>query len=215
MLERFSVPAFNRLLRANAWALERLRPHAGKTALLTCAPAALKVTVREGGELAPAAPEVRPDLTIHATAPLLLRLAAGDEAARSQVTVSGDVQFAATLDHLRRNLAWDYEEDLARVLGDVLAHRAAGAGRELDRWARSTVLNVSRAFTEYWTHERPLIASREALDELHAEIDRLRDDAERLEKRIELVRQSAAPPGIPAGSPEPPTASAESGDRTH
>ena len=32
MFEPLAVPAINRLLRTNSWALERLRPHAGKTA---------------------------------------------------------------------------------------------------------------------------------------------------------------------------------------
>jgi ubiquinone biosynthesis accessory factor UbiJ len=198
MFEPLSVPALNRLLRASGWALERLRPHAGKTARLVCPPFALSVTVLESGEFAAASAEAQPDVTIRATAPLLLRLAAGDEAARSDVTVSGDVQFAATIDLLRRTLGWDYEDDLSRIFGDVVAHRAVSAGRELDRWARAALHNLGLAMAEYWTHERPLIASSQSLQEFNEEIDQLRDDAERLEKRMELLeRRMNAPEHAP------------------
>ena len=43
--------AINRLLRANTWALERLRAHAGKSAVLSCPPLEARVTVLASGEL--------------------------------------------------------------------------------------------------------------------------------------------------------------------
>ena len=187
MFEALAVPAINRLLRANSWALESLRAHAHKTALFVCPPFALKMTVLETGELAAANAEANPDATISATPGVLLRLAARDESAWNAADVAGDVQFAAAIDQVRRNLEWDYEEDLSRVFGDVAAHRLASAARELDRWGRESVLSVGRALTEYATHESPVLANPRAIDEFNADIDALRDDVERLEKRLDLL----------------------------
>ncbi|MGZ8196771.1 MAG: ubiquinone biosynthesis accessory factor UbiJ [Burkholderiales bacterium] len=195
MLEVFAVPALNRLLRSSPWALERLQPHAGKTALLACPPVELKLTVTESGELTPAVAETQPDVTIETTPGLLLRVVSGDENAWGEAQVHGDVQLAGAIDYLRRNLNWDYEEDLSRIFGDIVAHRMVSAAHGLQRWGRSAAVNVARAVGEYATHENPQIASAQALEEFNAEVDRVRDDVERLEKRIELLQQSLAARG--------------------
>ena len=189
MFETLTLPPINRLLRANSWALDRLRPHAGKTALFSCPPGELRVTVLESGELAPAASDARPDVTIVATPGVLLRLAARDAGAWQAVQVTGDVDLAAAIDYVRTNIAWDYEEDLSRVFGDIAAHRIAGAVRELDRWGRSAALNVAQSFAEYATHEQPMIASAQAIDAFAREVDETRDAVERLEKRIALLEK--------------------------
>jgi ubiquinone biosynthesis protein UbiJ len=195
MFEPLAVPAINRLLRANAWALEKLTAHAGKTAVLACAPFEVRLTVLATGEVAAAARETAPDVTITVTPGSLLRLAARDESAWNAARVSGDVQFAAAIDYVRRNLEWDYEEDLSRVFGDIAAHRIAGAVREIDRWGRAAALNLGQSFAEYAMYEQPLLASRRAVEEFNREVDEVRDHAARLEKRIELLcrRLSGAP----------------------
>jgi ubiquinone biosynthesis protein UbiJ len=193
MVEPFGLPPLNRLLRSHPWALERLRPYAGKTVLFTSAPVSVRFRVSDTGELARADAESQPDLTIVASPSLLLRIAAGDPAASSDVQVEGDVQLAGALDYVRRNLGWDYEESLSRIVGDVVAHRIAAGVRGLDRWTRVAALNMARALAEYATHENPQVASVQALEQFNAEVDRTRDDVERLEKRIELLLPPSAP----------------------
>jgi ubiquinone biosynthesis protein UbiJ len=195
MLDTLTLPAINRLLRTNSWALDKLRAHAGKTALLTCPPLAFRVTVTASGELAPASADAIPDTTISMTPGVLLRAAMRDDTAWSSARVTGDVELAAAIDYVRRNIAWDYEEDLSRVFGDIAAHRIATAARELDRWGRSAALNLAHAAAEYATFEQPLLASARAVDEFNREVDVLRDDAARLDKRLELLqrRLSAKP----------------------
>lgn len=191
MFEPLALPAINRLLRTNGWALERLQPHAGKTAKLVCAPFEARVTVLPAGDLAWAAADAEPVVTIVTTPGVLVRLAAGDETAATAAQVSGDVQFAAAIDYVRRNIAWDYEEDLSRVFGDIAAHRVGKAVRTLDSWARAGLTNIAGAFAEYATYERPLIAASPAVQAFNREVDAVRDDAARLEKRIELLRRRA------------------------
>ncbi|HYH43624.1 MAG TPA: SCP2 sterol-binding domain-containing protein [Burkholderiales bacterium] len=189
MFEPLALPAINRLLRANTWALEKLSSHSGKTALLACPPFELRCTVLDSGELAPAARDATPDVTITATAGSLLRIAARDESAWNAAQVSGDVDFAGVIDYVLRNLEWDYEESLSSVFGDIAAHRIAGAVREVDRWGRAAALNLGQAFAEYAKYEQPLLASRQAVDEFNREVDEVRDHAARLEKRLELLRR--------------------------
>ena len=189
MLEPFAAPAINRLLRTNTWALEKLRPHAGKCARLTSGVFELNLVVTDSGEVVAAPAEHAPDVTITVSPGVLLRLAARDDSAWTAAQVSGDVPFAEAIDYVQRHLVWDYEEDLSRVFGDIAAHRIAGVVRELDRWGRSAALNVAQAFAEYSIHERPMLVAARAIDEFNREVDEVRDHAARLEKRLELLQR--------------------------
>ena len=177
--------AVNHLLRGASWARDALRRHAGKTARFEIIPLAVALTVLERGEVAPAGADAVPAATVQLGPGLMLRLAARDESAWREVSITGDTDFASAVHHVARNLRWDVEEDLSRVFGDIAAHRMAETGRTFQRWGAQSAENTARAFAEYWTEEQPLIAGARDLEAFGRAVDQLRDDAARLEKRIE------------------------------
>jgi ubiquinone biosynthesis protein UbiJ len=187
MLESLTLPAVNRLLRANGWALDKLRPHARKVAVVSCPPFRVRVMVTPDGELARVSGDAAPDVTIEVTPGLMMRAAARDATAWRDAKVTGDVELAGAIDYVARNLTWDFEEDLSRVVGDVAAHRIGTAARQLDRWGRDAAMNLAHAAAEYVTFESPLLASAGELERFNREVDTLRDDAERFEKRLALL----------------------------
>lgn len=184
MFDALAGAPLNHLLRANGWARAVLQPHAGKVACFRCLPFETRLVVLDNGEVAPAAAAAAPDLTLTLTPGLVLRAAARDETVWRDVAVDGDTAFGNAVHRLWRDLQWDAEEDLARVFGDITAHRMAESGRSLQRWAQSGSDNLARSFAEYWTEEQPLIAAKSDLLQFNIEVDRLRDDVARLEKRI-------------------------------
>ncbi len=181
----YLVP-INRLLRQNSWALERLRPFATKVVRVDCFPLMMRIGIGEAGDATAAAPDTAPDVTIQLTPGVMLRLAAHDASAWNDIAVEGDPRLAAALNTIARNIRWDIEEDLSRVFGDIAAHRMVETGRKLDTWGRQGADNLARSFAEYWTEEQPLIASRADVEQFIREVDVLRDDLARLEKRLEL-----------------------------
>ena len=185
MLDPAATAFINHLLRGASWARDELRRFSGKTARFEVMPLALSLTVLESGEVAPAEDAAAPAVTIRLTPGLLLRFAVRDESAWREVGIAGDTDFASAINHLVRNLRWDVEEDLSRAFGDIAAHRMAESGRTFRRWGEQALLNTGRSFAEYWTEERPLIASAHDLDDFNRAVDELRDDVARLEKRIE------------------------------
>jgi ubiquinone biosynthesis protein UbiJ len=193
VINTLAIPAINRILRRNSWALQRLQGCAGKTARIDCLPVTLLLTVLETGEIAPASPGAVPQVTIALTPGVMLRVLARDETVWNEIEVAGDTDFATVINHVWRNLRWDIEEDLARVFGDIAAHRMVQAGRTLDQWRVQSFDSLARSFAEYWTEERPLIARARDVERFNREVDQLRDDAARLDKRIEnlLNRQGA------------------------
>lgn len=187
MFDALAGAPLNHLLRANAWARVALQPHAGKIACFRCLPFETRLVVLDNGEVAPASGEM-PAVTLTLTPGLMLRVAAHDDTVWRDVVIDGDTALANTIHHLWRHLRWDAEEDLSKVIGDIPAHRIAESGRTLQRWAQASGDNLARSFAEYWTEERPLIATRDDIAGFSAAVDHLRDDVARLEKRIEQLR---------------------------
>jgi ubiquinone biosynthesis protein UbiJ len=66
---------------------------------------------------------------------------------RPALRIEGDVQLAADINWLVDHVRWDPEEDLARLIGDVTAHRLASAGRLTAEALRDFVLRRARAST--------------------------------------------------------------------
>ena len=185
MINALVIPAINRVLRRNGWALQRLQACAGKTARIDCPPVTLVLTVLETGEVAPPGPAALPQVTIALTPGVMLRVLARDETVWNEIEVAGDTDFATALNHVWRNLRWDIEEDLAHIFGDIAAHRMVQTGRTLDQWRVQSFDNLARSFAEYWTEEQPLIARARDVERFNREVDQLRDDAARLDKRVE------------------------------
>jgi ubiquinone biosynthesis protein UbiJ len=136
-------------------------------------------------------------------------LSGGQAGAMKYVRIEGDAEFATALGYLAEHLRWEPEEDLARIVGDAGAHRAANLARELAGRARRTGRNLLESVAEYLLDEDPQLVRRGELDTLGADLTRARDDVGRLEKRLERLERQApqrsarAVPGAPADQPKP------------
>jgi len=179
--------AVNHVLRGSPMALERLRPHAGRTVAFHVGPLAMALTVQTTGEVAAALPAASRDLDVRISPFLVPRLAAGEEAAFREIEMRGDPALAQEVAFLVRHLRWDAEEDLSRVVGDIAAHRIAGAARGFAQWGRDASLRMAQGAAEYWTEESPLIASRVKVEGFARDVSDLRDAVERLAERIERL----------------------------
>jgi ubiquinone biosynthesis protein UbiJ len=179
--------AVNHVLKTAPLAMERLRKHAGRTAAFHLGPFTVALTVQTTGEVAAAVPGAPRDLEVRISPFLLPRLAAHEEAAFREIEMQGDMELAQEVSYLARNLTWDAEEDLSRVVGDVAAHRVFSGARAFARWGREAALRTAQGASEYWTEESPLIASRVKVGDFVHGVATLRDDLERLEKRIEKL----------------------------
>lgn len=189
MLRQAVAAPINHLLKSESWALQRLVPFAGKTAQFRVVPLSLSLTVLSNGEVAMAAENAPANVTFALTPPLLLRIVAGDEAAYKQVEVSGDDVFASEIFYVVKNLRWDIEEDLSHLLGDILAHRVVQTGSRFMGWRAQVMLSLAQTFAEYWTEEQPLLAKSTQVEKFVRDVDTLRNDVERLEKRLNKLAE--------------------------
>ncbi len=180
---------FNHLLQQQPFAQQRLQRHGGKTLLLNLPPLSFLLTVDSSGQVEVAAEGSVADATLGVSPLSMLHVLAGSPMPSELVHTAGDSTMAVDFGNVLQNLRWDAEEDLSKVFGDVLGHRIASFGASLFAQQKQAALNLAANFTEYWTEERPLLAKRQHIAEFVKQVDHLRDDAERLEKRVARLQQ--------------------------
>jgi ubiquinone biosynthesis protein UbiJ len=181
----------NHLLARAAWARDCLALHAGKTALFEVFPLRVAVAIDAGGTLRAAPPDAVPAVTVRLTHSALLQIMAHGEDAWRQANVEGDTEFAAAVARVAGHLRWDIEEDMSRVFGDIVAHRVAEAGRSAAAWPKQAATGLAGNVSEFLTEEKQLLVTPLRAAEFVRDVDELRDAVERLDKRIERLRQQA------------------------
>jgi ubiquinone biosynthesis protein UbiJ len=132
--------------------------------------------------------------------PLSLLMLAGPRAEGGlrggSVRIEGDAEVAQRFRELLAVARPDVEEELALVLGDVAAHRIARVARDLLQWGRAATDSLATNVVEFLQEEGRDLPTRVETEEFLAGVDRLRDDAERLEARLaRLERRSTSASG--------------------
>lgn len=182
-LQRVVAAALNHVV-AQAPGQEALLKHTGSTAAFAVAPFEFALRVDATGTFQTAGDAAEPDLRVELTPGEAVRVMTGQASVAEVARIDGDAAFGATLRQLAANLRWDFEEDLSKVVGDIAAHRAAGMLRSLAAWPGMAGNRLGQAAAEFATEEAQLMPSRHEFEAWLADVDHLRDDAERLEKRI-------------------------------
>lgn len=184
----------NMLLRREDWARERLSRHAGKTLRFAVGAFKTGFVLQSDGYVQVSDPAVVPDviLTVPAArfADLPSVLRSRDPAAIAAIMhVQGDAGLAQVVSDLARDLRWDVEDDLSRIVGDVAAARLTSLGRNAASGMQSAAIRLVGNVGEYLTEESGLMATRQAYDDWVGRLAEMRKRLDRLDARI-----SALPP---------------------
>jgi ubiquinone biosynthesis protein UbiJ len=105
----------------------------------------------------------------------------------SAVRIDGDAALAHVIGDLARDLRWDVEDDLARVVGDIPAARVLSTIHGVVAEVRKGAWRFAENVAEYVSEETGAVASSYALQAWGADVRRIRDDAERAAKRVEQL----------------------------
>ena len=100
------------------------------------------------------------------------------------IRIEGDAEVAQRFQGLLQLAQPDFEEELARVIGDVAAHQVANVARGFLDWGRKAADSFSQNVAEYLQEEGRDVPSRVELEEFLEAVDHLRNDADRLEARL-------------------------------
>lgn len=191
--------AINRAIAMDPEAVERLGHLHGRVIgiefagpelrlYLVPTPSRLQVLARHEGE---------PDCLLRGSPLALARMDASGEQGAEQlfsgkVEIEGDTELAHRFGVIIGNLDLDWEEQLSRFTGDVIAHEIGNSVRAVTGWGRKVLDTLGKDLQEYVQEEVRLLPQRNEVQEYMDKVDTLRDDAERLAARVERLRQELA-----------------------
>ena len=125
------------------------------------------------------------DLTLAADSWALLELAHNPDTLFSPaVRLHGDVQFAKQVQDWMTGFDFDWEKQLASVIGDSLAFPVAEGIRQSVRWARRNHQHLQQDIAEYLKEEVHMLPDPSEVNDFMEAVDRLRADLDRLDAKI-------------------------------
>lgn len=139
------------------------------------------------------APEAHrdPDVTLSGPMSAFLRLAGKGPSSGvltdGQVVMRGDAEAGQALQKILARFDFDWEELVARRVGDLPARKFGNAVRGATRWAGDSASLARENLADYLTEERRLAASATALKDLEDGVAALRADADRLARRLDRI----------------------------
>lgn len=134
-------------------------------------------------------PDQIPDTVLRGTPLGITRLGFGRGNATGtlfsgDVEISGDVETGQTFKAVLDAIDIDWEEQLARLTGDVLAHQLGNAARHTSRWLDHARLTLEQDLSEFLQEELRVVPTRIEIENLIEDISRLGMDADRLDMRL-------------------------------
>lgn len=186
MIDGLILGALNHLLRQAAWARRTLQPFAGRQARFDMPPWQLAFAVGAEGLFEPVG-EGEIDVTVVLPAETPLIALQGIERAMAGAHVTGNAEFATALSFVLKNLRWDAEEDLARLVGDVAAHRIVGVSSRLTSWQQEAARNAVENLAEYLGEESALLVPTRELAKSRDELADFTKRIDALEARLKTL----------------------------
>lgn len=177
----------NHLLAQESWAREKLSVHAGKVVCIDVGAFKIRMKATADGMVEAAQDDQLANVTIYVQLSDVPMIMQNRERAFSYVKLEGDADFANAISHVSQNLRWEAEEDLSKWVGDIAAMRIVAAAKATLETAKSTQQSVAENIAEYLVEENPMLMRPQPVTEFGDAVSKLRDDIERLSKRIEKL----------------------------
>lgn len=178
----------NHLLDQQRSSKTKLQKEAGKVLALNIAPMQLRLRVNDQGYFQPGSATngiaTPSDTQITMQWGDLIGSVSNPNAMSRKAAIEGDMDFAQTVSAVINDLSWDPERDLARVVGDAQAVWVMNTLSALGTNAKDVVQRFKNNLREYVVHEKSMTPTASEFDAFRGEVNQLRDELARLEKRL-------------------------------
>jgi ubiquinone biosynthesis accessory factor UbiJ len=192
MIKQVATRFLQHLTNQNNWSRQQLMGYAGKVVAFDFTLIKANLIILEDGSLAISGESfsnqsAAPDATIYLPPSLALRLLANDEAAKMQIKIEGDAHLATEFSKVLQNMRWDVEEDLSHVVGDIAASKIGAASQFAYSTAKTQSINLAEMLSEFWQEEKPILAKKRHVEQFNADVDAIKSDVARFEKRLQKL----------------------------
>ena len=181
-------PALNKVLALDPASAVRLPALTGKPLKVVLSPLNSSITLKvDNNQLRFAGSDEPAAITLTGSLQGFLQAAANrGEMAAGSLQVQGDVGAAQRWQQFFTDLQPDWEEELSRYLGDIAGPQLANVLRAVTAWLKQALLQFQQTSVEYLQEESRMLVAPAELQAFLAEVDRLRDDAERLLQKARM-----------------------------
>ncbi|MDP1651668.1 MAG: hypothetical protein Q8L56_02990 [Rhodocyclaceae bacterium] len=178
------LATLNHLLEGATWARARLAPFTGRQARIEIPPFVFGFEIDAEGRVQKSLEAAATDVVIRLPADTPFLLPQGLDKVMATATVEGNAEFATELSFVFRNLRWDAEEDLSKLVGDIAAHRLVQGAHRCMAWQQQAATNLAANVAEYLTLENPLLVARHEYLALRDGVSQLDAALSRTESRL-------------------------------
>ncbi len=134
-----------------------------------------------------------PDCRMMGTPLAMARLGLGSKTTgalfSSDVVIEGDMEVGRAVQQFLDELEIDWEEQLSKYVGDVVAHQVGRAVREAFSWGKKATETLLQDGVEYLQEESRELPHPVEIEMFVSEVDALRSDVDRLSARVARLRQ--------------------------
>lgn len=133
--------------------------------------------------------EGKADVAIKGTPSALLGMISAEKIGAGDVEINGNVELAKKFQSILRDMEIDWEEYLSQFVGDIAAHKIGNFLRRVSRFAKESGKTIGMDISEYLRYEKEALLDKSEVDEFNQAVDNIRDDVERLQKRLERLEK--------------------------
>ena len=137
------------------------------------------------------------DVTVRGPAIALIRQLSSDQSSPADlinrgIEIEGDQLLAQQFMTLLKDLDLDLETALGDLIGDLAAHQLSEVARVGFSWLRGTAKAIAQQSRHLVVEERNLVVKRNEFAGFEQEVGELRQQSERLQARLDRLKQSLA-----------------------
>lgn len=132
------------------------------------------------------------DTTLKGSPVALLKMGMSKDVAplmlKGEVEIEGDVRLGRSFKKILSEMDIDWEEYVARIIGDAPAHHLARLTKKIISWGRQSSNDVALDVSEYLQEESRDLVSKPELEKFYQDVDSLRNQLDRFQARLEQLK---------------------------
>jgi len=136
--------------------------------------------------------ETEPDATISGTPAALFKMGIAENATplmlKGEVEIKGNTRLGRKFKSMLSEMEIDWEEQLSKSMGDTAAHQVMNTLTKLSRWGQAAGTSIAEDVSEYLQEESRDVVTGAELEGFNQDVDKLRDDVDRLQARIKQLK---------------------------
>ena len=132
------------------------------------------------------------DTTLKGSPIALLKMSMSKDVAplmlKGEVEIEGDVRLGRNFKKILSEMDIDWEEYVARIIGDVPAQHLAKLTKKIISWGRQSTNDIALDMSEYLQEESRDLVSKPELEKFYQDVDALRNQLDRFQARLEILK---------------------------